>query len=228
MEKRDNSEETDEHDGKGVFSSGASSERRDVSLNSEILIRKAFEADFDAGIESLFRWYYEPLCSHAIRYVSSKEIAEDIVSDVFCTLYLEKSVSHIKMSFRAYLFTWVRNRSFNYVKLEMGRSSSLDNAALISNQSGEQPDDITQFEDLYHDVERVIDAMPQRRRKIYVMHRIEGKKYAEISGELDISIKTVKEHMYQAMQQIREYLRKKWFPIASAFLANIEILWNQI
>lgn len=224
----ENSEETFEHKEPGVFPSEDNFAWKHVQLDSEILIRKAFENNFDAGIESLFRWYYVPLCSHAIRYVSSKEIAEDIVSDMFCKLYLEKSVSHIKTSFRAYLFTWVRNRAFDYVKLEMSRSSSIENASLISNNSGEQPDDITQFEDLYHDVERVVNAMPQRRRKIYVMHRIEGKKYAEISDELNISVKTVKEHMYQAMQQVREYLRKEWFPSVSVLLANIGILWNQI
>lgn len=201
---------------------------KEVSLNSEILIRKAFEDNFDTGIEYLFRWYYEPLCGHAIRYVSSKEIAEDIVSDMFCTLYSKKSVSHIKSSFRAYLFTWVRNSAFNYVKLEMGRSSSIETAELVANQDGQQPDDITQFEDLYHDIERVLNAMPQRRRKIYVLHRIEGKKYSEIAGELDISKNTVKEHMYQALQQIRESIRKKWFPIVLIFFPNIEILWNQI
>jgi RNA polymerase sigma-70 factor (family 1) len=224
----ENSEETFEHKEPGVFPSEENFAWKQVQLDSEILIRKAFENNFDAGIESLFRWYYVPLCSHAIRYVSSKEIAEDIVSDMFCKLYLEKSVSHIKTSFRAYLFTWVRNRAFDYVKLEMSRSSSIENASLISNNSGEQPDDITQFEDLYHDVERVVNAMPQRRRKIYVMHRIEGKKYTEISDELNISVKTVKEHMYQAMQQVREYLRKEWFPSVSVLLANIGILWNQI
>lgn len=224
----ENSEETFEHKEPGVFPSEENFAWKQVQLDSEILIRKAFENNFDAGIESLFRWYYVPLCSHAIRYVSSKEIAEDIVSDMFCKLYLEKSVSHIRTSFRAYLFTWVRNRAFDYVKLEMSRSSSIENASLISNNCGEQPDDITQFEDLYHDVERVVNAMPQRRRKIYVMHRIEGKKYAEISDELNISVKTVKEHMYQAMQQVREYLRKEWFPTVSVLLANIGILWNQI
>lgn len=197
-------------------------------LDPDVLIRKAFEDDFDEGIETLYRWYYAPLCSHAIRFVSSKEIAEDLVSDVFCKLYLEKSVSHIRVSFRAYLFTWVRNRAFNYVKMEMGRNSSIENASLVSDSSGRQPDDITQFEDLYHDVEHVINAMPQRRKKIYIMHRMEGKKYDEISGELDISIKTVKEHMYQATQQVRNYLRKKWFPIVSVVLSSVEAVWNQI
>lgn len=225
MEKK---EVTYGHKKATVFSPEHQSDEKDTTLDSEILIRKAFESDFGAGIEALFRWYYAPLCSHAIRYVSSKEIAEDIVSDVFCKLYLEKSVSHIQTSFRAYLFTWVRNRAFNYVKMEMGRSTSIENASLISIDNGDQPDDITQFEDLYHDVEHVVNAMPQRRRKIYVMHRMEGKKYAEISGELDISVKTVKEHMYQATQQIRDYLRKKWFPMVSAFLASMEVLWNQI
>jgi RNA polymerase sigma-70 factor (family 1) len=225
MEKRDI---TYGHKESAIFSGEQQADDKVLVLDPEILIRKAFKSDFSEGMEVLFRWYYAPLCNHAIRYVSSKEIAEDIVSDVFCKLYLEKSVSHIQASFRAYLFTSVRNRSFNYVKMEMGRSTSIENASQISIDNGDQPDGITQFEDLYHDVEQVIDALPQRRRKIYVMHRIEGKKYAEISGELNISVKTVKEHMYQATQQIREYLRKKWFPIVSAVSASIEVLWNQI
>lgn len=198
-----------------------------ATFNSEILIHKAFENNFDEAVEMLFRWYYAPLCNHAIRFVSSKEVAEDIVSDVFSTFYQKRSFEIRQTgSFRAYLFTCVRNKAFNYVRFEMQRNFPLDHADFV--MSGDQrPDEITQYEDLYHDVENAVNHLPLRRRSIYIMSRIEGKKYEEIAKELEISVKTVKEHMYQALQQVRKDLREKWL-LVPIFIVKIEQLWNQL
>ena len=54
-----------------------------VYLDEELFIRKAFEEDPKKGWELLFREYYTPLCSHAIRYVYSREAARDLVSEAF-------------------------------------------------------------------------------------------------------------------------------------------------
>lgn len=58
-----------------------------ASADSEMLIRLAFESDPRAGCELLYRHYYQALCSHAIRFVYSRSIAEDLVSDVLCQFY---------------------------------------------------------------------------------------------------------------------------------------------
>lgn len=199
-----------------------------TAFDSEILIHKAFETNFDEAVEMLFRWYYAPLCNHAVRFVSSKEVAEDIVSDVFSSFYQKRSFEIRQTgSFRAYLFTCVRNKAFNYVRFEMQRNFPLDHADLV--MSGDQrPDEITQYEDLYHDVENAVNDLPLRRRSIYIMSRIEGKKYEEIAKELEISVKTVKEHMYQALQQVRKDLREKWLLVVPIFIVKIEQLWNQL
>ena len=102
--------------------------------DSEMLLRKAFEIGISQGIELLFRWYYRPLCSHAIRYVSSREIAEDIVSDVYYKFHTDRIYNSIETSFRAYLFTAVRHRAFDYVRVEMKRNTSLDQASLLAGQ----------------------------------------------------------------------------------------------
>ncbi len=195
-------------------------------LDSEILIRRAFEQNYDEAVELLFRWYYAPLCNHAIRYVSSREVAEDLVSEVFCTFYQERLFDKIDKSFRTYLFTSIRNKAFNYVRMEINRSASIEHAAMVPDPACQQPDEIVHYEDLYHDVDRVINLLPQRRRKIYIMHRLEGKKHEEIAGELGISVNTVKEHMYQALQQIRGYLREKWLPVTILFVVKLGGVWN--
>jgi len=186
--------------------------------NSEDLLHRTFSINPDKGIELLFQWYYHPLCSHAVRYVSSKEIAEDIVSDVFYTFHSDRLFLKIETSYRAYLFTVVRHKAFDYVRNEMKRSTSLGQADYIPIREDLQPDSITQFEDLYHDVVKAIGTLPVKRRKVYIMHRFEGKKFQEIASEMDLSLRTVETHMYQAVHQVRQFLREKWLVLLLSLL----------
>ncbi|MBN8824927.1 MULTISPECIES: RNA polymerase sigma-70 factor [unclassified Spirosoma] len=185
-----------------------------ASWDNELFLRKAFQEDAERGISLLFRQYYALLCSHAVRFVSSKAIAEDIVSDIFYEFQAESRYKSITSSFRAYLFTAVRNRAFDYVRAEMRHNTSLENAELMPAHKTQSPDSITQYEELYHDVENAINAMPVKRRQIYIMHRFEGKKYQEIADELHLSLRTVEAHLFQAMRQIRNTLKDKWLLIA--------------
>lgn len=185
---------------------------------SEKLIQQAFQVSPDEGIQRLFHCYHALLCSHAVRFVSSRAIAEDIVSDIFYEFHIRQLYQTITTSYRAYLFTSVRNRAFDYVRREVRYNASLEQADHVSLPSAQEPDSITHYEDLYRDVEIAIDAMPVKRRQIYLMHRFEGKKTLEISGELGVSIRTVEAHLYQALRQMREQLRSKWFLLALLFV----------
>ncbi|GAB4020101.1 RNA polymerase sigma-70 factor [Spirosoma koreense] len=179
-------------------------------MDTELFIRKNFEQDADAGISLLFRLYYSVLCSHAVRFVSSKEVAEDIVSDIFYEFHSQLRFLTITSSYRAYLFTTVRNRAFDYLRAEMRQSTTLENAEFIPAHGAQNPDSMTQYEELYHDVEKAINAMPLKRQQIYILHRFEGKKYQEIADELNVSPRTVETHVYQAIHQLRNALKNKW------------------
>jgi len=165
----------------------------------------------EAGITLLFRLYYGPLCSHALRFVSSKAIAEDIVSDIFYEFHSEQHFLRVNSSFRSYLFSAVRYRSFDYVRRELQRQTSLDLVMEFSQDEFQNPEEMTQYEELYHDVQRVINDMPMKRRQIYLLNRLEGKKAIEIAEELTLSVRTVETHIYQAIHQLRSKLREKWF-----------------
>jgi len=51
-----------------------------------------------------------------------------------------------------------------------------------------------------------IDLLPSERRKIFILSRFEGLKYREIADQLNISVKTVENQMYQALKFLRERL----------------------
>ena len=188
-------------------------------LDTEYLIKEAFNQNIDKGIEMLFVNYYSILCNHAIRYVTSKEIAEDIVSDIFFDFHSKELYKTITTSFRAYLFMCVRNRAYDYIRAEIRhKNTSLDDAVYIAGEIDNHPDAVTQYEELYQDVEKAINAMPLKRREIYLLNRFEGKKSQEIALDLDLSIRTVEAHLYQAVRQIKESLQGKWYLFVGCFV----------
>ena len=180
--------------------------------SDELFLKQAIDENSDKGIELLYRRYFQPLCSHAIKYVGSRTVAEDLVSDVFYDFYRTKAYAAIDSSYRYYLFRAVRNRAFSHVKSNLRRAELLDERYEGTYSHSQSPEAISQFEELYQDVQNAVNSLPISRRRIYMMSRFEGRKYQEIADELEVSVKTVEVQLYRANRFIRTLLRNKWLP----------------
>jgi len=190
-------------------------------LDDELYIHQTLENNALLGFELLYKRYYQPLCSHVVKYVGSREVAEDIVSDIFFQFYANKTFLEIKSSYRLYLFKTARNRAYNYLRWDLSRKVSLNEASQKPALEEQQPDQISHFEELYQDVEEAVNKLPIERRKIYLMRKFEGKKYKEIAEELNLSVKTVDVQLTRANQFIRNLLKDKWLISTSIFLLEI-------
>lgn len=172
-------------------------------IDSEQLLKNIFDRDPSEGCAMLFRLYYSPLFSHAVRFVYSKAVAEDIVADIFCRFWEERVFAKISVSYRAYLFTAVRHRAYNYVKTDLAKQTR-STAAQSSSESG--PDDIMEYDQLYQLLEDTIDKLPKQCKKAFVLSRMEEKSYADIATELGVSIKAVEGHISRALRILRKAL----------------------
>lgn len=182
----------------------------DGPIDSEWMIRNGFERSPKHGFELLFKRYHKVLCSHAARFVYSEAVAQDIVSEVFCKLWKSRSYENITSSYRFYLFRSVRNEAYNYIRLEFQPMEQLEAAASHVSGNSQLPDMITQYEEILHHVERLVQNLPPQCRKIFLMSRFEEKKYQEIADELGISIKTVEVHISRALLSLRHGLKEHW------------------
>jgi RNA polymerase sigma-70 factor (ECF subfamily) len=176
-------------------------------IDEELFIRQAFKVSPEHGCELLFRRYHQALCSHAIRFVYSKEIAEDIVSEVFCKFWRTKAYTGVTSSYRFYLFKSVRNAAYTYLRLEFQSSTSLDLAFGLESPNDLRPDYITQFEEISYCLKMLVEALPPQCRKVFLKSRFEGKRYQEIADEMGLSIKTVEVHLVKALSLIRKGLK---------------------
>lgn len=181
-----------------------------ISQNTEFFVRSVFTENPKKGCELLFRRYHQALCSYAVRYVYSKETAEDLVSEVFCKFWKTKAYENITSSYRYYLFRSVRNEAYNHLRLEFQKLDPLDTAFLKEEAFDQRPDQIMQFEEVLHKVEDLIELLPPQCRKVFLMNRFEGKKYGEIATELGLSIKTIEVHIVKALGIVRKGLKDHW------------------
>ncbi|MCC5928805.1 MAG: sigma-70 family RNA polymerase sigma factor [Cyclobacteriaceae bacterium] len=189
-----------------------------ITSDDEILIRKAFNDQPEKGMELLYLRYYQPLCSHAVKYVVSRQLAEDMVSDLFFKFYEQKKYENIQSSFRLYLFRAVRNTGFNYLKWDVARNHKLEDFPEPVIAETYQPDSITQYEDLCKDLEKAVSALPVQQRRIYLSFQFEGKSMKDIAFDLGLSARTVEVQIYRARNTVRALLRDKWLTLWGVLL----------
>ena len=179
--------------------------------DDELFLRATLLENHQLGTELLYNRYYQVLCNHAARYVGSREVAEDIVSDIFYRFYSQRTFERITTSYRAYLFRAVRNYGLNHLRWEASRKVSMEDKYDVLDVEGQQPDHITQNEELYQDLEKIIGDLPVQRRNIYMQFHFEGKSHKEIARKLGISSRTVEVQVYRARQTVRALMKNKWF-----------------
>ena len=184
-------------------------------LDNEAIVRNALRDNPEKGFEMLFGRYYKPLCNHAVRFLYSKEAAEDIVSEVFVNFWRKKHYENVTTSYRAYLYQAVRNSIYNYLKSEFGKKSNfglyVENESEKKQPDYDTPQRILLFDELFKKIEEAVASFPPQCQKVFLLSRFEGKKNREIAEELDIKIKTVEAHIMKALGLLKtcltEYLK---------------------
>lgn len=202
----------DESQDKSPFLTPAEQDKpRSKEVDAALFLKQTFEQNPGKGLELLFRRFYSPLCSHAVRFVYSRQIAEDLVSEVFFQFYRTKAYENITSSYTSYLFRSVRNECYTYMRREFGRMDSLDSSVENAEETRHlQPDAEIHYNNLFIKVNEVIGRLPMQCQRVFLMSRFENKKYNEIAEELHISPKTVEVHISKALKHLRAALNGEW------------------
>ena len=168
------------------------------------------------NFSEMYLTYYPKLVRFAKEFVMLEEDAENITQDVFADLWERRdSMSEIE-NVNAYLFRLVKNRSLDYLKRKISEQKYVESTQTsFEIELSLKLQSLDRFDACYflegNDTEilirAAINSLPKRCRDIFLMSRLEGLKYKEISERLGISITTVECQMGIALKQIRMKLR---------------------
>ena len=156
-----------------------------------------------AAFRELFRVFYRYLVLYGMRYVRQQEVAEDIVQEVFVAIWEGDKAYNSYHGFRAFLYDSVKNKSLNYLKHQEVERRYTE--IMMQEQEEEDEDYRLMREELYRELHRVVDELPDRCRTVFELH-LQGKKNEEIASLLELSVETVKTQKKKAMHFLRERL----------------------
>ncbi len=154
------------------------------------------------AFKKMFDNYYKILVAVSYKILLDRELAESVVQDVFVNLWSNRETAIIN-SLKGYLVVSVKNRSLNEIK-RAKRFVSYN--TLQPYQLPNDDFDVQSDVDAIEHIMNSINELPEQRRKIFRMNRLDGLKYAEIASELNLSIKTVEAQMSSALKYMRERL----------------------
>ena len=170
------------------------------------LTRRLRAGDTEA-LEELFNNYYGPLLRYVSGFTRSKAQAKDVVQDTFLRLWKRRKDLDENRSLRALLFTMVRNRALNQKRDAMNRKR------LLEEHAQEEPERLGVDEKvagklLEEKIRGWIGELPERRREAFELSRFSGLTYEEIAEVMEVSPRTVENHIRLALQDLRGQIKK--------------------
>lgn len=154
--------------------------------------------------DEFFFSYAKGLVLYAKRFVGSEEDSKDIVHDVFVNFW-EKLGSISNDNIRSYLFVSTRNRCLDQLS-KLKKGDVYREKVIAENKYLEENLDLFVETEAMRHIERAIDKLPPQRKKVFTMSKLEGKTFAMIAEELQISPKTVDKHLEMAIRSLRKEL----------------------
>lgn len=168
-----------------------------------------------AVFETLFHTYYKPLANVALRYLGSRDDAEEVVQGVFCRLWENRAGWSVRTTLRGYLYALVRNASLDEVRHRRITARCEDDALRREGEftpglsaGASAPADARLLErDVSAALRGAVSALPSRTRHAYVLRRDHGLSRAEVAEAMGISVKSVEKLLSRAHAVLRETLK---------------------
>lgn len=184
----------------------------------------------DTTFQHVFQQHYLKLLNYAARLVGDEE-AEDVVQDVFVELWRRRDTVVMGNQILAFLYRSVHSKAMNWLKHQAVANNY--SAAMLQVYACKlqyyQPEhsEVLQrleSQELRSEIQQAIQELPEKRREVFCLSCLQGRKNKEIAEALGISLRTVESHMYQALKFLRERL-KHWMLLGTLFVAKALSVW---
>lgn len=171
------------------------------------LILRLIEGDEDAFCE-LYATYKNRLIYFAMRFLKSREYAEDVFQDAFTVVWQSRRFINLDASFSSYLYTIMRNRILNQLRNAANEEKLKESILSQALDYTEDTKREVMLNDLKSLISHALQQLTPRQREIFEMSREAQLSHKEIADKLGISVNTVQEHISTSLKLIRTYLIK--------------------
>jgi RNA polymerase sigma-70 factor (ECF subfamily) len=160
----------------------------------------------EAAFEQVFKTHYKNLYAYAFTMLKDEDEAHEVVPQVFFKVWERSEQLSFSGPVAAYLYRAVHNESLNFLKHQKVKAGHQMHVAYIMKDKSEQAHGKLTGKELEKKFREALNELPEQCRTVFQLSRFENLKYREIADKLDISVKTVENHMVKALKLLRTKL----------------------
>ena len=170
----------------------------------------------DAFTEIYERFWYQ-LYRVAYQKTSSKEVAEELVQDLFVSLWQRRETLTVNQ-LSNYLFSSIKYSVIDFIESKTVQEKYKTYYETFNADSDHRTEQLLDYKDLHEAIEKELQLLPDKTQEIFRLSRFEHQSIPEIAKQLQIPEKTVEYHLSKALKFLRENLRD--FMLAVFFCLN--------
>jgi RNA polymerase sigma-70 factor (ECF subfamily) len=185
-----------------VFFSLALSPKKE--LDDKTLAKQIKAGDHDA-FKHFFDTHYDSLLRFLISKNTKQEAAKDLIQKAFIYIWEHRQQINPKKSLRAYIFQIAYTRMLNHHRDNQKFNTD---ETVPNQQTNVTPEDTARGKDLEQAIEHAINNMPEKRGTVFRLCFIEDFTYREAAETLNVTKKTIENHMGLALKDMRQSIQQ--------------------
>ena len=159
--------------------------------------------DDEKAYKELFFLFYKSLTQFAFSFVRSREMSEEVVSDVFINIWKGRTQLEEIVNVKTYLYISTKNISLKYLLKQHKQVAIAIDALTIELESKEiHPEQMMITADMVNKITEAVNQLPPRCKLVYKFIKEDGLRYKEVAAILNISVKTIDNQLAIALKKI--------------------------
>ena len=180
-----------------------------VLLYEEKLLLKEVSKGNEKAFRILYDRYFDRLAAFIFKLCKCETVTEEIVQDIFLKLWINRHLLDQLDCPEAYIFSMARNSSIDYFR-RLARETNLISALSAQLQiANNDIEDRLHAKELRRLIEEAVDQLSAQKKKIFKLSKDEGLSHNEIAEVMQLSKSTVKNHLSETLQYVREHLSQQ-------------------
>jgi RNA polymerase sigma-70 factor (ECF subfamily) len=178
--------------------------------SSELHNEKQVLLDLSQGCEQAFekvyKFYSPRLYYKLLRILKSEPVVEEVLQDVFLIIWKNRHYINTEKSFCSYIFCIASSKAYDFFRRSIRDRKLLDQLARTAQRQCASAEADLLKREASGSVHQAIAMLPPKRRQVFMLCKVDGKSYEEVSNQLGISPSTISDHIVKANLFLKNYL----------------------
>lgn len=179
---------------------------KDYKLYSEYELLNAIRENDKMAFSEIFERFWNKAHKMAFSKTASNEVSEEIVQDVFLTIWIKRGSLNIE-NFYPYLYSCVRNRALNYIESQLAQEKKWNFYKQFIPHTERTTEESVEYDSLVEALEHGMNKLPVKSKRVFQLSRMEGRSVSEIAALLNLSEKAIEYHITQSLKRLRVHLK---------------------